>query len=723
MTKLPALTKELTTFATGDLVYGVDISDTTDDPTGSSFKSQYTNLQNEILKGLAVTPEMFGAAADGVTDDSTEIQAAVDNGKIVYLTSDKTYLIDTQINLATGSDFRGNGGTILKGSALATVFSVASKNNVSIRDVVFSSVVFHGGTAQAGTPSATEITLATAASASNDVYNDMVVKIISGKGVGQLPRNITDYDGPNRIADISPNWDTTPDATSVYEIWAQGDITITSTISRAITIDNCIFDGAAIAIRASTLTQSVISNNRFYNFTNNQVLLRSACVGNIIANNECLDNGAHRVAKHCLQIEALTGEVASTGNTIKGNNVQSGGNCCMLSGPQVFNNMVTGNCFVNTSGDNVSGNGMKCDGSGLNTISGNIITGPANGIVEAAGNLIIGNVIRGKTGVDLVDVGAGGGTADPSTVTGNVIQASEISSIEDSGMAQAGVPNVNEIQLATTASAIDNAYNNQRVKTIAGTGLGQIRWIVDYTGSTRTCLISPNWTVTPDATTDYEIWNTTDGISATTPGHTLTGNVIEDFNGTGITATNAAATGLTVKDNHIIRPGRYGFRFDSDDHFVSCNVVRNAIGPQYGAIVAGDNGFYLDNEFFNNTFNFLRFDGSVTGNFIRSRLQSQVDNTPTGNTWHIITPLEATVTWDPGSISDGDGETKSVSVTDAVFGDFVTVSATIDLEDLQASAYVSAADTVEIRLDNNTGGAVDLVSATWAVRVMRQSVL
>lgn len=84
---------------------------------------------------------------------------------------------------------------------------------------------------------------------------------------------------------------------------------------------------------------------------------------------------------------------------------------------------------------------------------------------------------------------------------------------------------------------------------------------------------------------------------------------------------------------------------------------------------------------------------------------------------HVI--IDATVTWDPGSIADGDGETRSLTVTGAAFGDFVQVSAPYDLQDLQATAYVQASNTVEIRLDNNTGGAVNLGSGSWKVRVTK----
>lgn len=72
------------------------------------------------------------------------------------------------------------------------------------------------GTAQAGSTSTT-IKLATAASATDDVYNGMYVRITGGTGNGQV-RRITDYVGATRVATINTAWTTTPDATSVYSL-------------------------------------------------------------------------------------------------------------------------------------------------------------------------------------------------------------------------------------------------------------------------------------------------------------------------------------------------------------------------------------------------------------------------------------------------------------------------------------------------------------------------
>ena len=81
--------------------------------------------------------------------------------------------------------------------------------------------------------------------------------------------------------------------------------------------------------------------------------------------------------------------------------------------------------------------------------------------------------------------------------------------------------------------------------------------------------------------------------------------------------------------------------------------------------------------------------------------------------------LTGTATYDAPNLIDAAGATTTVTVTGAALGDFVVgVSFSVDIQSITVNAYVSAADTVSIRLQNESGGAVDLASAT--VRVMVQ---
>jgi len=82
--------------------------------------------------------------------------------------------------------------------------------------------------------------------------------------------------------------------------------------------------------------------------------------------------------------------------------------------------------------------------------------------------------------------------------------------------------------------------------------------------------------------------------------------------------------------------------------------------------------------------------------------------------------LDGSVTWDAGSIADGDEEVKEVTVTGAALGDFVLASLSIDVADLVLTGAVTAANTVTLSLANNTGGAIDLASCTAYARVMKR---
>jgi hypothetical protein len=79
-----------------------------------------------------------------------------------------------------------------------------------------------------------------------------------------------------------------------------------------------------------------------------------------------------------------------------------------------------------------------------------------------------------------------------------------------------------------------------------------------------------------------------------------------------------------------------------------------------------------------------------------------------------------TLTWDPPSLADGAGVTSSaITITGAAFGDTVTVGAPYDLQGITCTGYVSLADAVKIRLQNETGGTINLVSGDWKVTVTK----
>ena len=84
------------------------------------------------------------------------------------------------------------------------------------------------------------------------------------------------------------------------------------------------------------------------------------------------------------------------------------------------------------------------------------------------------------------------------------------------------------------------------------------------------------------------------------------------------------------------------------------------------------------------------------------------------DTWSVKATLNA------GSLADGVGETDDVTVPGVALGDMVIgASLGVDLVGLTVTGYVSAADTVKFRVQNESGSTVDLASTTLRLVVVR----
>ena len=81
-----------------------------------------------------------------------------------------------------------------------------------------------------------------------------------------------------------------------------------------------------------------------------------------------------------------------------------------------------------------------------------------------------------------------------------------------SGTAQGGTSST--IQLAAGETFSDNELNGNVVNIHTGTGAGQSRVITSYTGATDTATVTPNWTTTPDNTSQYEVIAGSTNLSA-----------------------------------------------------------------------------------------------------------------------------------------------------------------------------------------------------------------
>lgn len=120
-------------------------------------------------------------------------------------------------------------------------------------------------TAQAG--AAGTITLDASANANDDYYNGCLIYLDGGTGSGQS-RMITDYSGTTKVATVTPNWSTTPDATSTFLIYvpetANAQVKGLSTLSDINTeLDTALSDIQLDHLFNVAMSGASVTNNSF----------------------------------------------------------------------------------------------------------------------------------------------------------------------------------------------------------------------------------------------------------------------------------------------------------------------------------------------------------------------------------------------------------------------------------------------------------------------------
>lgn len=112
------------------------------------------------------------------------------------------------------------------------------------------------------------------------------------------------------------------------------------------------------------------------------------------------------------------------------------------------------------------------------------------------------------------------------------------------------------------------------------------------------------------------------------------------------------------------------------------------------------------------------FEGAVTGTVTGAVVSSSV-NIGSGGALTYVS--KSTVSVDLASIAAGATAEATVTVTGAAAGDAVIANppATIAAGLGVVGAYVSAANTVKLRVHNSTAGAIDEAAANWVFTLIR----
>jgi len=111
--------------------------------------------------------------------------------------------------------------------------------------------------------------------------------------------------------------------------------------------------------------------------------------------------------------------------------------------------------------------------------------------------------MRGQS--KLTGAGTAGTAPDWGVIMRGGAMAELLTAADVTGTAQAGT--ASSITLAAGASAVNDAYKGMPIELTGGTGGPSLipRAIIAYNGTTKVAMVTPNWTVTPDATSLYAI--------------------------------------------------------------------------------------------------------------------------------------------------------------------------------------------------------------------------
>ncbi len=321
------------------------------------------------------------------------------------------------------------------------------------------------GTAQAG--AAGSITLAAGESATTDFFQHTRILTTGGTGVGQS-RYCTAYNGSTKVATVDENWLVTPDVTTTYEIQAcEANLTAISRDNAAANNLELDYDGGGYAKVNSTI--GTCTTNTDMVGTNSALL-----AANVPTNFSDL------------AITSSTGRV-SVGTSFDKTGYSISGTKTTLD---ALNDLTAAaiNAEVDTALSDIN----------LDKLLKNTATLATDVTAASVIDQMFddGTAIYDRTTDSLQAIRDRG---DTSWLTGGGTGLSALAT----GTAQAGTAST--ITLAAGESATTNFFKDTRIVLTGGTGVGQSGYCSAYDGTTKAATVKPDWRVTPDGTTTYEI--------------------------------------------------------------------------------------------------------------------------------------------------------------------------------------------------------------------------
>lgn len=435
-----------------------------------------------------------------------------------------------------------------------------------------------------------------------------------------------------------------------------------------ITIDRCAFHSASMGIMASSMgvttnTNILVTNNRFKNLVNYSILTRN-CNTITVSNNQHIGTGrTWNTSNEDVAFSTDTFNAAAIGNVFRNpigavSRITASDNV----GPTTINgnSKIGGGIFVELyQSSNVSITGNVSENT-VNTSEHVLFT--ADTMVNGHNVTVTGNVFRGG-GIVISDY-------FPSGTSGHVKDG-----------------------LIFTNNVCDNVYGPNVASPRTGAVFSGNRFNLNNSG--KEIRIGGNQLFFNHNHVKNGYLSLLDGLEA---------NVTDNFFFGNSTTPIAFALNIDGSTGHVI--ARNNFSFGTYSAIWPQNPT-NPIGFKYIDVGLSQNPAAAMPTKITGT----RGDIVINDFPAASDAHGWVCTASgTAGTWRPfgITSLYAQKDYDPPSLNNGDGTTETITVTGAAVIDYVDASFSLDLQGITMTAWVSAADTVSVRLQNETGGTLDL---------------
>lgn len=324
----------------------------------------------------------------------------------------------------------------------------------------------------------------------DDFYQGWNVTITSGKGVGQI-RQITDYNGTDKVITTDASWGIIPDANSTYSIKPP-------------------LAGRATGATVNTMSFNATNSSGIDDFYNGMQIT----VTNGAGAGETKRIVGYDGNTHTATLDSGWGTIPASSNYIitphQEGTVQTAPAMNQLSLDATLSSQID-DFYVGTTitVKNINGSSetrMITDYDGVTrtaTVDQDWLATPS-----ATSTYRLADTALAQMGFS--------NQATTKELVGSVLNEPilVIGKYPLTGI----VPNTtaaNELQLAKDVSSVDHFYQNWQVSIISGTGAGQKLTVNDYDGATQRLTVNSNWAVEPDATSQYALTPPLEGMAQT----------------------------------------------------------------------------------------------------------------------------------------------------------------------------------------------------------------